>query len=110
MAEGIFWLLGYRDEDAEPSVPCEYGVYNLTGAGVAKSRAEIAAKIFNLRNANSDAVTPVSSAEYCEIIERLVAARPIHSSLSLSKIENAGYLPSDWEIGLVEFVCNDLSV
>ncbi|WP_288577801.1 sugar nucleotide-binding protein [uncultured Senegalimassilia sp.] len=110
VAEGIFWLLGYRDEDAEPSVPCEYGVYNLTGAGVAKSRAEIAAKIFNLRNGNSDAVTPVSSAEYCEIIERLVAARPIHSSLSLSKIENAGYLPSDWEIGLVEFVCNDLSV
>ena len=36
MAEGIFWLLGYREGDMEPSKPVPYGAYNLTGSGQPK--------------------------------------------------------------------------
>lgn len=40
MAEGIFWLLSYRDGDKEPSNPCERGAYNLTGSGRVASWAD----------------------------------------------------------------------
>lgn len=36
MAEGIFWLPGYREGDMEPSKPVPYGAYNLTGSGQPK--------------------------------------------------------------------------
>ena len=55
MAEGIFHLL----QEHAP-----YGTYDLTGSGHTKSWHEIASEVFELRNANSSAVIPVSTAEY----------------------------------------------
>ena len=97
MAEGIFWLLGYREGDKEPSAPCEYGTYNLTGSGRVASWADIASKVFELRNGNADAVRPVSTAEYYASASGPVSPRPMYSALDLSKTQSIGYFPSDWE-------------
>ena len=102
MAEGIFWLLGYREGDKEPSAPCEYGVYNLTGSGRVASWADIASKVFELRNGNGDKVVPVSTADYYASAEGPIAPRPVHSALDLSKLESVGFRMPDWEKELGE--------
>lgn len=104
MAEGIFWLLGYREGDLEPSAPCEFGTYNLTGSGRVASWADIAAKVFELRNGNGDAVKPVSTAEYYASANGPVSPRPVHSALALAKLEDAGYTPANWEDSLLAYV------
>lgn len=102
MAEGIFWLLGYRDGDKEPSCPCESGTYNLTGSGKTASWADIAARVFELRNGNASAVKPVSTEEYYAGAKGSVASRPICSALSLLKLEGVGFVLCDWEEELIE--------
>lgn len=97
MAAGVFWLLGYRDGDKEPSAPCPYGTYNLTGSGRVASWADIAARVFELRNGNADAVKPVSTVEYYASANGPVSPRPVHSVLDLSKLNAAGFAPQDWE-------------
>jgi dTDP-4-dehydrorhamnose 3,5-epimerase/reductase len=104
MAKGIFWLLGYREGDVEPSAPCEFGTYNLTGSGEIASWADIAARVFELRNGNVDAVQPVSTADYYADATGPIAPRPMHSALDLSKIEAAGFVPRDWEEELGEYL------
>ena len=102
MAEGIFWLLGYRDCDKEPSCPCEPGTYNLTGSGKVASWADIAATVFELRNGNASAVKPVSTEEYYAGAKGSLASRPIRSALSLLKLEGVGFVPCDWGEELIE--------
>ncbi len=104
MAEGILWLLGYREGDAEPSAPAPYGTYNLTGSGRVASWAQIAREVFELTCGNGDAVTPVTTAEYYASAAGPVAPRPEHSDLDLSKIRAAGFSPRDWEDELREYV------
>ena len=104
MAEGIFWLLGYRDGDKEPSSPCEHGTYNLTGSGRVASWADIAAKVFELRNGNDDAVKPVNTAEYYASAKNPVAIRPMYSALELFKLKGIGFALCDWEQRLVEYL------
>ncbi len=103
MAEGILWLLGYREGDVEPSSPAPHGAYNLTGSGPVESWAEIAARVFDLANGNGERVVPVSTAEYYAGAEGPIAPRPEHSALDLSKIEVAGFEPRDWEKELVDY-------
>ena len=104
MAEGIFWLLGYRDGDKEPSSPCEHGTYNLTGSGRVASWADIAAKVFELRNGNGDAVKPVSTSEYYASAKSPISPRPTHSALTLDKLAGTGFIPADWEMRMTEYV------
>ena len=104
IAEAIFWLLGYREGDREPTEPCAYGVYNLTGSGEPVSWAEIAAKVFDLRNNNGDKVLPIATAQYYAGNKGLIAPRPEYSTFSLSKIETAGFTPRDWAEGLAEYI------
>ncbi len=103
MAEGILWLLGYREGDVEPSSPAPHGAYNLTGSGPVESWAQIAARVFDLANGNGERVVPVSTAEYYAGAEGPIAPRPEHSALDLSKIEVAGFEPRDWEKELVDY-------
>lgn len=104
MAEGIFWLLGYREGDKEPSAPCEYGVYNLTGSGRVASWADIASKVFELRNGNADAVRPVSTAEYYASASGPISPRPEHSALDLMKLEGVGFAPRNWGDELSDYL------
>ena len=96
MAEGIFWLLGYREGDVEPSSPAPHGTYNLTGSGPVESWAKIAARVFDLANGNGERVVPVSTAEYYASAEGPIAPRPEHSALDLAKIRGVGFTPCNW--------------
>ena len=104
MAEGILWLLGYREGDVEPSSPCPHGTYDITGSGPVESWAQIAARVFDLANGNGERVVPVSTAEYYASAGGPVAPRPEHSALDLSKIRAAGYAPRDWTESLSEYL------
>ena len=104
MAEGILWLLGYREGSALPVAPSPCGTYNLTGEGRPASWAEVAREVFELANANGDAVRPVTTAEYYAKATGPVSPRPEHSALDLAKIEAAGFTPRDWEEELRDYV------
>ena len=104
MAEGIFWLLGYREGDKEPSSPCEHGTYNLTGSGRVASWADIAAKVFELRNGNAGAVIPVSTREYYASAKGPISPRPARSALGLCKLQSAGFEPDDWSEKLSRYL------
>ncbi|EEA90108.1 SDR family oxidoreductase, partial [Collinsella stercoris] len=104
MAEGILWLLGYREGGAEPSSPAPHGAYNLTGSGPVESWAQIAARVFDLANGNGERVVPVSTAEYYAGAEGAIAPRPVHSALDLSKIGVTGFVPADWTERLAEYI------
>lgn len=104
MAEGILWLLGYRDGDLEPSSPAPFGTYNLTGSGRVASWAEIAREVFEATCGNGEAVTPVSTEEYYASAAGPVAPRPARSDLDLSKIESTGFSPRDWKGELSEYL------
>lgn len=109
MAEGIFWLLGYREGDVEPSSPAPYGTYNLTGSGEPKSWAQIAKRVFELANGNADKVVPVATADYYAGVAGPMSPRPEHSAMDLSKIVAIGFNPSDWERELDEYVKSELT-
>ena len=104
MAEGILWLLGYRDGDVEPSSPAPCGTYNLTGSGAVRSWADIARAVFEAANGNGSAVEPVTTAEYYASAEGPVAPRPANSDLDLSKLAAAGFAPRGWEEELAEYM------
>ena len=97
MAKGIFHLLDTK---------APFGTYNLTGSGRVASWHQIAAKVFELRNGNGDAVAPVSTEAYYAAAKGPVSPRPAHSALSLEKIEAAGFAPRDWEAELAEYVAS----
>lgn len=109
MAEGIFWLLGYREGDVEPSSPALYGTYNLTGSGEPKSWAQIAKRVFELANGNADKVVPVATADYYAGVAGPVSPRPEHSAMDLSKTVAIGFNPPDWEQELDEYVKSELT-
>ena len=104
MAEGILWLLGYREGDVEPSSPAPHDAYNLTGSGPVESWAAIAARVFDLANGNGERVVPVSTAEYYASSEGPIAPRPVHSALDLAKIGATGFVPADWTVRLAEYM------
>lgn len=109
MAEGIFWLLGYREDDVEPSSPAPYGTYNLTGSGEPKSWAQVAKRVFELANGNADKVVPVTTAEYYASVEGPISPRPEHSAMDLSKVQSIGFNPPDWEQELDGYVKTELA-
>ena len=104
MAEGILWLLGYREGDVETSEPCEHGTYNLTGSGEPASWADVARRVFDLRNGNGGRVVPVVTAEYYAGAKGPVSPRPKCSALGLSKIQATGFELHDWESELEKCV------
>ena len=83
-----------------------YGTYNMTGSGSVASWYEIARKVFELRNGNGDAVSPVTTAEYYAAAKGPVSPRPVHSALDLSKLVATGFVPRDWEEELTEYVAS----
>jgi dTDP-4-dehydrorhamnose 3,5-epimerase/reductase len=105
-AEAIFWLLGYREGDVEPSAPCAFGIYNMTGDGEVKSWADIARVCFDAKNGNGDKVVAVSTADYCACAKSPVAPRPHHSALDLAKLKASGFFPRNWEDDLNRYLSN----
>lgn len=99
MARAIFHLL-------ESNAP--YGTYNCTGSGEPASWADVARKVFELRNGNGGAVRPVPTAEYYARAEGPIAGRPEHSELCLEKLNTIGIDSDLWEKCLAEY-CDHVS-
>ena len=95
MAAAIFHVL---------DVHAPYGTYNCTGSGAVRSWADIARAVFDAANGNGDWVVPVSTADYYASAEGLVALRPVHSALDLSKLESVGFRMPDWEDELSSYL------
>jgi dTDP-4-dehydrorhamnose 3,5-epimerase len=68
------------------------------------SWADIAVLVFQSCGRPASAVTRVSTAEYAA--GRAMAPRPVHSTLSLDKIEATGYQPTDLRTGLARFLAS----
>lgn len=68
-----------------------FGTYNLTNEGAIMSWADVARHVFEMRGADSERVTGVSSATY--FAGKSVAPRPMNSVLALDKIEATGFTP-----------------
>lgn len=100
MARAVFHLLGYRDGAPWPVEPAPYGTYNLSGEGKTASWCGIARRVFDLVNGNGNKVLPVTTTEYYANANGPVSPRPAHSTLDLTRIENTGYRPADWEDSL----------
>lgn len=95
MAAAIFHLLDTH---------AAYGTYGCTGSGAVKSWADIARAVFQQRHGNGSAVVPVSTKEYYASAKGPIAPRPVHSALSLAKLEAAGFHMPDWEEELAKYL------
>ena len=95
MARAIFHLL----DTAAP-----YGTYNCTGSGDPASWAEVARRVFELRNGNGGAVAPVSTEEYYASASGPIAPRPTSSILNLTKIKMAGFYSPNWKGALKDYM------
>lgn len=104
MALAIMYLLGYRDGLLLPFEPAPYGTYNLTSSGTTASWAEIACRVFDLRNGNGNCIHPVSTEEYYSDQLGITAPRPTISTLSLKKARLFNLPVQDWEESLVLYM------
>lgn len=104
MAEGILWLLGYREGSPLPTEPASFGTYNLTGSGPSASWYDIARMVFDLRNGNASCARPVSTDEYYAKAKDPIASRPLNSTLSLSKLNDFGFVCVSWWDSLKVYV------
>ncbi|MDL2235495.1 bifunctional dTDP-4-dehydrorhamnose 3,5-epimerase family protein/NAD(P)-dependent oxidoreductase [Christensenellaceae bacterium OttesenSCG-928-L17] len=79
-----------------------YGTYNVTNSGPIASWAEITEKIFDNCGYNLK-VERVSTEEYFAG-KTGIAPRPKNSDLNLEKLQKQGFLFSNWEIALKEYI------
>jgi dTDP-4-dehydrorhamnose 3,5-epimerase len=70
-----------------------YGTYNVTNGGEPASWWEVARTVFALSGRSADDVSPISTEAYAA--GRTLSPRPRHSTLSLAKLEAAGFAPED---------------
>lgn len=84
LADGVRHLLTARPTP---------GVYNLTNTGPTQSWHDIARRVFELVGADPNHVSPQTTAEFAA--GKMVAPRPRHSTLDLTKITATGYTPAD---------------
>lgn len=79
------------------------GTYNISGAGAPASWADIARWVFELTGHDPARVTGVSTATY--FAGRLdVAARPMHSTLSLERAQASGFHPRHQRDALADYL------
>ncbi len=78
-----------------------FGTYNISNDGPTRSWYDIAKRVFELVDAPGT-VTPVSSAQYNE--GKVIAPRPVHSTLDLTRIKATGFVPADADQRLREYL------
>jgi dTDP-4-dehydrorhamnose reductase len=93
IAAGIAFMLTHRPA---------YGLYNLSNEGPSVTWADIAAKVYELTGHDGNRVSGVSTSEY--FAGKQVAVRPTHSSLQLTKLAAAGFVPRDADSALVAYL------
>jgi dTDP-4-dehydrorhamnose 3,5-epimerase len=80
----------------------EYGTYNFSNEGQAKSWADIAADVYEQSGASRDDVTGVTTAEY--FADKSAAPRPLNSTLSLEKLHSTGFSVADSDERLTAYL------
>lgn len=80
----------------------EFGIYNLSNSGPSASWADITRKIFEF-GGYKNTVTDVTTEEYYKAKEN-IAARPLKSTLDLSKITATGLVIPDWQDELKKYI------
>jgi len=85
---------------------CEYGLYNLTNSGDSVSWADITREIFKLSNLNNK-VSDTTTTEYYKD-KQGIAPRPLHSTLSLTKINSTGFESTDWRVEIKKYVKKEM--
>jgi dTDP-4-dehydrorhamnose 3,5-epimerase len=84
-----------------------YGIYNVTNKGDRISWADFTRAIFK-EGGMQQAVTDTTLADYAAS-KTGIAPRPLHSVLDLTKIEAAGFQPSDWRDDLKQYIAKELA-
>jgi dTDP-4-dehydrorhamnose reductase len=79
------------------------GTYNVSNSGPSASWAEITRQIFELAGYQNLTVTDTTTAEYFAGKEG-IAPRPLLSTLELAKIEATGFVSTDWQIDLKNYI------
>lgn len=82
-----------------------FGTYNVSNGGDAASWADITREIFKAASYDLK-VTDTTTAEYYKN-KPGVAPRPLQSTLSLDKIQAAGFTPPDWREDLVNYILKE---
>jgi len=85
-----------------------YGTYNVSNNGEPASWADITREIFKYAGYNL-AVTDTNTVAYYEGKEG-IAPRPLKSTLSLEKIQAAGFVPTDWHDDLEHYIKKEADV
>lgn len=98
LATAVICLLGYREGSSWPFDPAPFGVYNVSSSGNPCSWADVAQKVFHLRNGNEGCVHSVSTEDYYSHAHGPIAVRPRFSTFDLSKARAIGLhiADSDW--------------
>lgn len=90
--------LAFADEIAGATVhlverAAPFGTYNVSQGGTPMTWAQIAREVFVARGRDPEDVAGISTQEYSA--GKSVSPRPRHSTLSLTKLADAGYEPAD---------------
>ncbi|WEK61987.1 MAG: bifunctional dTDP-4-dehydrorhamnose 3,5-epimerase family protein/NAD(P)-dependent oxidoreductase [Candidatus Microbacterium colombiense] len=95
LASAIAHLLAHRPA---------FGIYNVTGAGEARSWADIARGVYRLTGHDPASVSDVTTAEYFADQAGPIAPRPLNSVLDLSRITDTGWTPRDSAASLEHYL------
>lgn len=82
-----------------------YGIYNVTNSGEPVSWADITRAIFETANYTSNVVDTTTEAYFADKPE--AAPRPLHSTLSLDKIQSTGFNSTDWRHDLAIYIAKE---
>ena len=96
LAAGIVHLL---------STSARSGTYNLTNDGPTVSWYDIAQTVFRIVGREPSDVTATTTEAYGA--GKQLAPRPVHSTLGLGRIVEAGFAPADWRERLAEYLQQD---
>jgi dTDP-4-dehydrorhamnose reductase/dTDP-4-dehydrorhamnose 3,5-epimerase len=83
-------------------VRAPYGTYNLTNGGESRSWAGFAAAVFEASGRSGTDVTPTSTEAYAA--GKVIAPRPALSTMSLAKIRETGFEPTDVMTALHDYL------
>ncbi|MFT4185662.1 MAG: bifunctional dTDP-4-dehydrorhamnose 3,5-epimerase family protein/NAD(P)-dependent oxidoreductase [Micrococcaceae bacterium] len=83
-----------------------YGTYNISNEGNPQSWADIASDVFERAGYSKNQVTGISTDEYFK--DKIVAPRPLQSTLDLTKIKASGFIPRTQKEALDAYFANIL--
>lgn len=84
------------------SLKAPYGTYNVTNDGASVSWADITRTIFTYAALNNTVTDTTTEAYYAG--KDGIAPRPLHSTLSLAKIQATGFTSRDWAEDLKRYI------